>query len=103
MSCVAGSVRSGAGPGPGPGLRETRRTLVRGICVLVHLMHRHQEIKICDKFVKKRPVFYIYIYIYDTLHVYDCTWPSRLGEDYLPSMPMVGRLAEDVAAVMSCR
>ena len=28
MSCVAGSVRSGAGPGPGPGLREARRTLV---------------------------------------------------------------------------
>ncbi len=31
MSCVAGSVRSGAGPGPGPGLREARRTLVLGL------------------------------------------------------------------------
>ena len=32
MSCVAGSVRSGAGPGPGPGLREARRTLLSGTC-----------------------------------------------------------------------
>lgn len=48
-------------------------------------MHRNQEIKICDTFVKT-----CLLSMYDTLHVYDSAWSSRLGgekQDYLPGMP----------------
>ena len=60
-----------------------------------------KEIKICDTFAET-----CLFSIYDTLHVYDSAWSSRLGQekqDYLPGMLTRMRLTEDSAAVMSCR